>query len=70
MPCDGPQWIALDNLKDFQHDPWQLNPDEQPEERDTLEDFIDEEFDPEEAYDRMVDMMDHFRINQDRVDLP
>lgn len=67
--------IALDNIKDFLHDDWQLSPmgmqwhESAPNDDDLFgdeDDFSEEEFDPDAAHDRMVDMMNRFHANADR----
>lgn len=61
---------ALDNVKDFIHDDWQLSPigahtglkwEMEVGDDDLLDDdFSDDEFDPEAAHDRLVEMMNRF----------
>ena len=60
--------LALDNIKTFDHDDWQLSPENIGLEWDvkgpTDDDLIeDDDFDPEEAYNHMVDMMGRFRAH-------
>lgn len=60
--------LALDNIKNFEHDDWQLSPEniglewdaKEPTDDDLIE---DDDFDPEEAYNHMVDMMGRFRAH-------
>lgn len=64
------KYVALDNIKDFLHDEWQLSPLEahtglkwemEVGDDDLLDDdYSDDEFDPEAAHDRLVDMMNRF----------
>lgn len=59
--------LALDNIKEFLHDDWQMQPtlewNDDPQDLDIEDGYSDSDFDPEDAHDRLLEMMDRFGAN-------